>query len=80
VPVTLHSRAVLRACQLVGGIEELASRIGVSRLMVRAWSCGAVVPGTRHFLKIVDVISAESQDGVFPVASARQPLARNDPA
>jgi hypothetical protein len=54
---TLHSRAVGRASELLGGPEKLASRLGVSHLMIGAWMASGGVPMPRRvFLKLVDII------------------------
>jgi len=53
---TLHSRVVRRACELVGGHEALAERLGVSPGMVRVWLAGNVVPVPRLFFRMVDIV------------------------
>jgi hypothetical protein len=55
---SVYSRAILRACQLLGGPEQLAVRVGVSRLMVRALLKGFLVPPPSLFLKVVDILMA----------------------
>lgn len=58
----VYSEAVLRACQLLGGPDEVARRIGVSRLLVIAILKDAVVPPPAIFLKIVDIVLATPPD------------------
>ena len=60
---TVYSGAVLRACQLLGGPDEVARRTGVSRLMIKAILKDSLVPPPSVFLKIVDILmSAEAAD------------------
>jgi hypothetical protein len=59
----VYREAVLRACQLLGGPDEVARRAGVSRLMIKAVLEDALVPPPRVFLKVVDILmAAESYD------------------
>jgi len=58
----VYSEAVLRACQLLGGPDEVARRIGVSRLLVIAMLKDAVVPPAPIFLKLVDIVMAAAAD------------------
>lgn len=62
VPNTLYSRVVARACELLGGPEALATRIGVSALMVRAWMTGALRPPTGYFFKVIDILNEAEPD------------------
>ena len=52
----IQMRAVERAAEITGGIEALASCLGVPPLAVAAWIQGTseVAPGP--FLKVVDII------------------------
>ena len=54
--VTVHTRVLHRACQIVGGVDKLAARLGVSRTMLYRWLDGEDVPPARVFLKAVDLI------------------------
>jgi hypothetical protein len=61
---TVYSGAALRACQILGGPEEVARRVGVSCLFIRAILKDSLVPPPSVFLKIVDILmSAETTDG-----------------
>jgi len=61
---TVYSGAVLRACQLLGGPEEVARRAGVSSLLIKAILKDSLVPPPSVFLKIVDILlSAEASEG-----------------
>ncbi len=62
----VYSGAVLRACQILGGPEEVARRAGVSCLLINAILNDSLVPPPSIFLKIVDIVM--SADG----AEARQ--------
>lgn len=55
---SVYSRAVLRACQLLGGPEQVAVRVGVSRLLIQAFLKGSVQPPQDVFLKLVDILMA----------------------
>ena len=55
---SVYSQAILRACQLLGGPDQLAVRVGVSRLMIRAVMKGSVNPSQKIFLKVVDILMA----------------------
>ena len=61
VEKTLQSRVVERAAELLGGPQELATRLGVSQPMVRAWMSGFVRPPDSHFFRLVDLLG-ESDD------------------
>jgi hypothetical protein len=52
----VYSGAVLRACQILGGPDEVARRTGVSCLLIHAILRDAFVPPPSVFLKIVDIV------------------------
>jgi hypothetical protein len=54
--VTVHTRVLHRACQILGGVDKLAARLGVSQTMLYRWLDGEDVPPSRIFLKAVDLI------------------------
>ena len=54
--VTVHTRVLHRACQMLGGVEKLATHLGVSLALVHRWLDGEEVPPSRIFLKAVDLI------------------------
>ena len=54
--ITVHTRVLHRACQILGGVERLAEYLKVSRTMVHRWLEGEDVPPSRVFLKAVDLI------------------------
>jgi DNA-binding transcriptional regulator YdaS (Cro superfamily) len=45
------------AAKLVGGEDELARRLGVSRREVEVWISGDVPPPPKIFLKAIDIVS-----------------------
>ena len=49
---------MLRACQILGGPEQLAVRLGMSHLLVKAMLKGTLVPPPPVFLKVVDILMA----------------------
>lgn len=54
--VTVYTRVLHRACQILGGVENLASHLKVSRALVHAWLEGEELPPSSVFLKAVDLI------------------------
>jgi hypothetical protein len=54
--VTVHTRVLHRACQILGGVDKLAARLGVSQTMLYRWLDGEDAPPSRIFLKAVDLI------------------------
>src|SRR5688572_24574955 len=55
-PVTLYTRVLHRACQMVGGIEPLAARLRVPRPTRYRWLAGEVGPPAPVFLRAVDIV------------------------
>lgn len=58
IAASVQSQAVFRACQLLGGPEQLAARIGVSRLLIKAILNGCLPTSQLVFLKVVDILAA----------------------
>jgi hypothetical protein len=54
--ITVHTRVLHRACQILGGVEQLARHLKVARARVHAWLDGEDVPPSGVFLKAVDLI------------------------
>ena len=54
--VTVYTRVLHRACQVLGGVEHLARHLKVSRAMVHMWLEGEDLPPSSIFLKAVDLI------------------------
>jgi hypothetical protein len=59
VESTLQSRAVARAAEILGGVEELASSIGLATGTVRMMIAGKLPVPQQVFLQVVDIISAD---------------------
>jgi len=51
-----YARCVRHAVGLVGSVEALAARVGVSAEVVKEWTSGSSVPIAIHFARIVDII------------------------
>jgi hypothetical protein len=54
--VTVYTRVLHRACQILGGVEALARDLKVSRALLHAWLEGEDVPPSSIFLKAVDLV------------------------
>jgi len=53
---TVHTRVLHRACQKLGGVEQLARLLNVPAATVYRWLEGESVPPTAVFLKAVDIV------------------------
>jgi hypothetical protein len=54
--ITVYTRVLHRACQVLGGAERLALHLKVSQTMVHRWLEGDDAPPASIFLKAVDLI------------------------
>jgi len=54
--VTVYTRVLHRACQIVGGVEKLAGRLRVPVATLYRWLDGEAEPPTPIFLKAVDIV------------------------
>ena len=54
--VTVYTRVLHRACQIVGGVEALAARLRVPVPTLFRWLDGEAEPPTPIFLKAVDLV------------------------
>jgi hypothetical protein len=54
--VTVYTRVLHRACQIVGGVEHLAARLRISTTMLYRWLEGDDVPPPNIFLHAVDLV------------------------
>jgi hypothetical protein len=59
---TVHTRVLHRACQALGGVEQLARFLRVPAATVYRWLEGESVPPTAVFLKAVDIVMPEWTD------------------
>jgi hypothetical protein len=53
---TVHARALRRAAEILGGIDELAKFLHVPSFVLKRWVQGNAVPPLGVFLKAVDLI------------------------
>jgi hypothetical protein len=65
----LHARLLERAAEILGGPDEVAAYLGVSRSHVRIWMRGMFSPPDEVFLKLVDLVS----EARMPDAQTRLP-------
>jgi hypothetical protein len=54
--VTVYTRVLHRACQILGGVNELAAYLHVSPTLVHRWLEGEDLPPSNIFLKTVDLV------------------------
>ena len=59
----LHARALQRAAEILGGIDQLRAYLKVSTLELQTWMQGRAKPPDAVFLRIVDVLAAEQSRG-----------------
>jgi hypothetical protein len=57
--MTVHTRVLHRACQKLGGVEQLARFLRVPAATVYRWLEGESVPPSAVFLKAVDIVMPE---------------------
>ncbi len=60
---SVHSRALHRACLVLGGIEQLARHLDVQDEALRGWLRGDGEPPERVFLAAVEIILLHSGSG-----------------
>lgn len=74
--VTVYTRVLHRACQILGGVEQLARHLKVSLALVHTWLEGEDVPPSTIFLKAVDLILptwGPEDDALAKAISASRP-------
>lgn len=52
----VHSRAVRKAAELLGGRDRLAKALDVPQEEIEKWISGKVTPPHEPFLRVVDII------------------------
>jgi DNA-binding transcriptional regulator YdaS (Cro superfamily) len=52
----LKARLMRRACDIVGGRERLAKRLGVEAHALEFWLSGRATPPERVFMSVVDLV------------------------
>lgn len=60
--LSLQSRVMTRAAELLGGPDMLAARLSVSTLMVRAWSTDALPVPRHYFFRVVQILDDADPD------------------
>lgn len=78
--VTVFTRVLHRACQILGGVEALAAHLKVSRTMLHRWLEGEDDPPAGVFLKAVDLILptwGPEDDALAKAIAATRPRSKN---
>ncbi len=57
--ISVQSRALRKAAELLGGQEKLAERLGVSAAGIEKWTGGKTATPREIFLRVVDLIIDE---------------------
>ena len=70
---TVYTRAILRAVEVSGGVDNLARFLGSTPVEINKWTSGETNPPMPIFLAIVDVVTA---GGLTPTALENLPQAR----
>ena len=70
---TVYTRALARAVEVAGSVEELAAFLASSPAEIGNWASGNTNPPMPIFLAIVDVVAANA---LTPTALENLPLAR----
>jgi transcriptional regulator with XRE-family HTH domain len=69
VAISVQSRALRKAAELLGGQKKLAERLGVDVAEIEKWTAGKVAPPREIFLRVVDLII----DEITPSAGSSEP-------
>ena len=76
--VTIYTRVLHRACQMVGGVESLAAKLRVPAPTLYRWLDGESEPPTKIFLKAVDIVMpAWTEDDELLAKAVRTTRPRN---
>jgi len=54
--VTVYTRVLHRACQILGGVEQLSKHLRVSMALLYRWLEGDDIPPSNVFLHAVDLV------------------------
>jgi len=74
--VTVYTRVLHRACQILGGVEQLAAHLRVSSVLLYRWLEGEDVPPSNIFLNAVDLVLptwGPQDDALARAISANRP-------
>ena len=78
--VTVYTRVLHRACQIIGGVEPLAARLRVPVATLYRWLDGEAEPPSPVFLKAVDIVMpAWSSDDELLARALRAAQPRKKP-
>jgi hypothetical protein len=61
--VTVYSRTLHRACEILGGLDRLARHLGVPRAALARWIDGSEEPPLKIFLAAVDIVLLGAEPG-----------------
>ena len=78
--VTVYTRVLHRACQMVGGVDHLAARLRVSSTLLHRWLEGEDIPPSHIFLNAVDLVLptwGPDDDALARAISASKPKNTN---
>ena len=79
--VTVYTRVLHRACQILGGVGQLARHLKVSPERVHAWLEGEETPPAGVFLQAVDLILptwGPEDDALAKAIAATRPKKRDN--
>ena len=74
--VTVYTRVLHRACQILGGVEQLAAHLRVSLPLLYRWLEGDDIPPSHVFLNAVDLVLptwGPQDDALARAISANRP-------
>lgn len=74
--VTVYTRVLHRACQILGGVEQLSTHLRVSSVLLYRWLEGEDVPPSNIFLNAVDLVLptwGPQDDALARAISANKP-------
>jgi hypothetical protein len=74
--VTVYTRVLHRACQILGGVDQLATHLRVSAILLYRWLEGEDVPPANIFLHAVDLVLptwGPQDDALARAISANKP-------
>jgi hypothetical protein len=70
---TVHTRALQRAAEILGGIESLQSYLGVPQVRLAYWMEGSLTPPPDAFLKVVDLLLVQEMAQLQRVSAPPHP-------
>ena len=61
--VTVYSRTLHRACEMLGGLDALSRHLGIPAAKLERWISGAEDPPLKVFLAAVDIVLLSAEPG-----------------